>query len=99
MSRHLNHQQIIDALTEDPGPLIAWAADELIALGAKTEWSLEDNFACTESLVAVGAREYGLPSAGDQDDEALRFYGEAAIALGYETDYEPDDDDPDSEED
>lgn len=84
--RHPNHQRIIDQLTANPAPLINWAAVELVALGAKSEWSMEDNFMCTEALVDTVATHYGLPSASDQDEEGLRFYGEAARALGFRTD-------------
>ncbi len=92
MSRHPNHQRIVDELTANHVPLIEWAADALIALGAKPEWDMDDNFNTTETLVSVCARRYDLPSAGNQDAEALRFYGEAAIALGYPTDIEDDED-------
>ena len=88
MSRHPNHQRVIDELTADPAPLIKWAAGEIVALGAKTEWSMEDNFMCTEGLADLPRRSYDLPGASDQDEEGLRFYGEAARALGLRTDFD-----------
>lgn len=86
--RHPNHQRIIDELTANPAPLIEWAALELVSLGAKTEWSMDDNFTCTEGLAELPVRGWGydLPGASNQDEEALRFYGEAARALGFHTD-------------
>lgn len=84
---HENHRRILDALDEDPAPLIRWAAYNLIALGAKSEWDMDDNFHTTESLASL-AEVYGLPSAGDQGEDALRFYGEAAKALGLRADIE-----------
>lgn len=97
MSRHPNHATVVAALTAEPERLIEWAADALILLGAKSEWSMEDNFGTTETLARL-ASAYGLPPAGDQDDEALRFYGEAAQALGYESDLDEMDEDEEEEE-
>lgn len=85
---HPNHQKVIDALTADPTALIEWAANEIVALGAKSEWDMEDNFMCTEALVDTVATHYGLPSGGDQSDEALEFYGRAARHLGLPSDWE-----------
>lgn len=85
---HPNHQKVIDALTADPTALINWAATEIVALGAKSEWSMEDNFVCTETLVGAVAAHYDLPSGGDQSDEALEFYGRAAHRLGLSSDWE-----------
>lgn len=85
---HPNHQKVIDALTADPTALINWAANEIVALGAKSEWDMEDNFMCTETLVDTVATHYGLPSGGDQSDEALEFYGRAAHRLGLPSDWE-----------
>lgn len=87
MDLHPNHQKIIDALTADPTPLIRWAAMELVALGAKEEWDLEDNFSCTEGLAEL-AGEYRMPLASDQSREALHFYGAAAAHLGFRNDIE-----------
>lgn len=87
MSIHPNHQKVIDALTADPSRLIEWAATEFVALGAKSEWSMEDNFACTEGLADLSV-SYGLPTSGNQDDEALEFYGRAARHLGFVSDWE-----------
>lgn len=82
---HANHQKILDTLHANPQPLIEWAARNIIALGAKSSWSMDDNYHTTETLAELAER-YGLPPAGDQPDEALRFYGEPALALGYEAD-------------
>lgn len=87
MSRHANHDAIVAAFAANPEPLIEWAADALIPLGAKSEWDMEDNYLTTEGLAGL-ASDYGLPAAGDQDDEALRFYGLAALAIGYDADIE-----------
>ena len=87
MSIHPNHQQIIDALTADPSRLIKWAATEMVTLGSKSEWSMEDNFACTEGLAGLSV-PYGLPTSGNQDDEALEFYGRAAHHIGFPSDWE-----------
>ncbi len=96
---HPNHQKVIDELTANPAPLIRWAADSLVMLGAKTEWSMEDNFGTTESLVALTRFYAGIPGAGDQDDEELEFWGRAAEQAGWDTDWEEPDEDDDEEED
>ena len=79
---HPNHQRIISALTSDPTPLIQWAARAIVALGAKSEWSMDDNLTTTEGLAELAAREYGLPSG--QGAGPLAFYGRAAEELGFE---------------
>jgi hypothetical protein len=84
--RHPNHQAIVDALAANPAPLIEWAARRIAVLGAKSEWDSEDNYATTEGLAELAGNAYPLPGAGDQDDEALRFYGEAARSLYYSAD-------------
>ena len=92
---HENTKKIIDALSADPETLIQWATVQLIALGAKSEWDSDDNYDTTEGLAGLAVK-FGLPSAGSQNDEALRFYGEAALSLGLDADIaEEDDDDED----
>lgn len=86
---HPNLQKILDALREDPEPLIEWAAYNLVALGAKSEWSMDDNFETTEGLAGL-TRQYDLPHAFNQDQGALRFYGEAAETLGLPSDWSDD---------
>jgi hypothetical protein len=86
MSKHPNHQKVIDTLSANPQPLIEWAAVAIIALGAKSQWSMDDNYATTEGLAALAGVKYGLPAAGAQDDDDLRFYGEPALELGLEAD-------------
>ena len=82
---HANQAHILAALADNPGPLVEWAAERLVALGSKSEWDLDDNFGTTESLAYL-AEGYGLPGVGDQSDTDLRFYGEAAQSLGYPCD-------------
>lgn len=94
MTDHPNYQQVLAALRADPERLIEWAAVQIVCLGAKLEWDNEDNYQTTESLVGLTTL-YGPPSAGGQDEEEHRFYGEAAIAMGFETDWEDEDDDED----
>lgn len=85
-----SQQRLRQALTADPIPLIEWAILNLAHLGGKLEWSMDDNRVVAETLAMLPDRHYGLPSAGDQDDEALRFYGEIALEIGLTTDYVPD---------
>lgn len=81
-----NYEAVLGALRENPEPLIIWAAQNIVALGAKREWDMEDNFITTEGVAELAGSEYGLPGATDQDDDSLRFYGLAAQHLGYRAD-------------
>lgn len=69
--------------------LVSEVALDLVALGSKAEWSMEDNFATTEGIARL-ADVVGLPSAGDQSDSDLAFWREIADAIGF--DYPSDDD-------
>lgn len=94
-----NLDRIRAAFTADPRWLIEWAAQQVVALGAKSEWDNEDNYATTESLADLPKLYYGLPSAVDQDDDALRFYGLAAQHLGYPADIDNDTEDEEDDDD
>lgn len=83
-----NHQIIVEALRADPEALIAFAADRLVALGALSEWDLDDNFSVSEGLVQLATAYYNLPSAGDQSEEELTFYGKAAYAVGHHSEWQ-----------
>lgn len=72
--------------------LAEFIASLIVPLGAKLEWSMEDNFGTTEA-VADFAGVAGLPVAGGQDDDALRFWATIARDEGYEYDEEAFDDD------
>lgn len=89
MNRHENHEAVVAALRANPGPLVEWAAVRMIALGAKSEWSMEDNFCTTEGLAEM-AGQYALPSVGNQTRDALRFYGLAAQSLYFDADIDDD---------
>lgn len=58
----------------------------LAHLGSKTEWSLDDNLDATEDIVRLSAR-IGLPNAGDQTEDGLKFYRAAAAHLGLELEH------------
>lgn len=90
-----NYEVVLAALREKPDPLLRFAAHTIVALGAKSEWDMEDNYAAAEGIAELAAKHYGLPPAGDQDEAALRFYGLAAQHLGYDADI---DDEPDEDE-
>ena len=93
MPKHKNHEEVLRALHSDPDLVIMVVARQIIRLGALSEWSMEDNRGCTEAIVRL-ATTFELPSAGDQTEEGLRFYGEAARALGLPTDLDNEDDAP-----
>ena len=75
--------QIRAALESHADLVITRVALTLADLGSKREWSLEDNFGTAEEIVGI-ATEVGLPSAGDQTEEALAFYRAAAKELGFD---------------
>lgn len=80
-----------DRLAAESEQVIDTVASLMLALGAKTEWSMDDNFQTTEAIAAL-ADTVGLPSAGDQSEDDLKFWGTIALHQGYDTDYEPDED-------
>lgn len=75
---------IAQALRAHSDEVFGFVASYLAMLGSKTEWSMDDNFDTTEGLVELGQR-CGLPSGGDQSDDALLFYGTAAGSIDGET--------------
>lgn len=77
MSAEMN--RIRQALRDNAEHVIRHVAEQIAHLGARPEWSMDDNFACTEGMAGL-AGEVGLPSAGDQTDEALEFYAAATSA-------------------
>lgn len=73
------------ALAAHAGELAAFLAPLVVNLGAREEWSLDDNFAVSEGLAdLVGT--LGLPPVGGNDPDALAFYRAAADAAGIEHD-------------
>lgn len=72
--KQLTYQQVLEIFRENADALARWAAETVAYLGAREEWSMEDNFGATESLVALSARFRDLPSAGDQTAEGLAFW-------------------------
>ena len=87
-----NYQKIREALSAHAPQILDYVASNIAYLGAKMEWSMEDNFETTEGLVRL-ASQVGLPGAGSQTVEALAFYREAAVELGFDPeedlDYDP----------
>lgn len=81
MSKAEEMQQIETALRENIEKVVAGLAQHIAHLGARLEWSMDDNFGTTEWVAGLAER-CGLPPAGDQDDEALEFY---TAAQGYES--------------
>ena len=65
--------------------LAEWIAPLIVKLGAKHEWSMDDNFETTET-VASFAGSIDLPEAGDQSEDALRFWVAIAEAEGWDHD-------------
>jgi hypothetical protein len=63
----------------------------LVYLGGLEDWGSDEFCAVQETLFA--AKPADLPTVGDQDDDALEFWGTISSSLGNETDYEPDEDD------
>jgi hypothetical protein len=81
-----NFDTVYHRLSANPGPLIEFMAERIVALGALSEWSMDDNRAVAEGLARLAEVEYRLPPVGNQTDEALQFYGEAARHLGLDHD-------------
>ena len=78
-----------EVLREHMEDVLSEVAQTLVALGSKTEWSMEDNFLTTEGIARL-ADTVGLPKAGDQDAEALGFWRTIADQLGFDYDDEND---------
>lgn len=87
---HKNQQAALDALRANPEPALEFLAERFVALGAKSEWSMDDNFNTTEGIADL-ASDYDLPRVGGQSDEDLAYWGHAAAALGYDYDTQIDD--------
>lgn len=89
------YKSVIEAVKANIDSIAPEIASLMVMLGAKREWSMDDNFATTESIAAL-ASAIGLPSAGDRVAADLRFWGPIAQALGYSYDEwdEPDTDGP-----
>lgn len=78
----MNEYQVIrDALSRHSDRVIDLVAGRLAYLGAKTEWSADDNFDTTEDIARL-AQQVGLPGAGDQTADGLAFFRAAAAHLG-----------------
>ena len=75
------------ALRKNDDKVVNMVALALIALGSKSEWTMEDNFAVTES-VAMLAKRCGLPDAANQSDEELAYWRALADDLGIDHDGE-----------
>lgn len=73
------------ALAQQADFILDGLAHTLAYLGAKPEWSMEDNFETTEWVASLAA-ECGLPAASGQTAEALTLYRTAALAAGYDPD-------------
>jgi hypothetical protein len=80
----------------DPERAAQAIAGMLIYLGGVLDWGSDEFAGVTEIL--DGVRPGSLPEIGDQDDEALKFWGTLSLELGNHTDYEPDEDDEDEVE-
>lgn len=75
-------EDVKTALRENIESVIGEVAASLIRLGARREWSMDDNFTTTEGIAALADR-CGLPSAGDQSDEDIAFWAPLANRLGF----------------
>lgn len=73
MSTPAELQQIEEALRAHADDVLPALARRIAHLGARSEWSMEDNFTTTEWVAGL-AGQVGLPAAGDQTDDALEFY-------------------------
>ena len=75
------YRRIRAALVGHSDQVFDLLASRLAYLGAKVEWSLDDNLDTAEELVRL-AETIGLHSAGDQDAAGVNFYRAAATHLG-----------------
>lgn len=64
-----------EALVAHSDEVFETVLDLMAHLGARVEWSMEDNFSTTEEIARLATR-IGLPSAGDQSQEDLEFWGQ-----------------------
>lgn len=83
-----NIMVVRNAIMEHSYEVARTLADLMVALGAQTEWTMEDNFQTTEEIARLAER-IGLPSAGDQSAEDLAFWRPIAAERGI---YVPDED-------
>ena len=82
----MNYDQVLAEI--DPERAAQAIAGMLIYLGGQLDWGSDEFAAVTEML--DGVRPASLPEFGDQDDDALKFWGTLCLDLGNQTDYEPD---------
>lgn len=68
-------------------------AKSLVYLGGKLDWGVDEFMGVQEALFS--AKPAGLPDVGDQDDDALKFWGLLSEELGFDHDYEPEEEDED----
>lgn len=66
-------------------------AHSVVYLGGLLDWGVDEFMAVQETLFT--ALPEGLPSVGDQDDEALKFWGTISLEVGNDCDYDPDEQD------
>lgn len=85
VTREPNRDRVLRALRENENAVHNTLLGLMAHLGAREEWSMEDNVATTETIAAL-AGQVGLPSAGDQSGEDLAFW------RSLDPEYEPDDD-------
>lgn len=76
-----------NAIMEHSHEVARTLADLMVALGAKREWDMEDNFQTTEEIARLADR-IGLPSVGDMSAEDLAFWRPIAAARGLDYDTE-----------
>lgn len=84
-----NYDLIKQALRDNSDDVIETVAHLIVMLGAKYEWDMEDNFHTTETIAGL-SQHVVLPQAFNQGDDEIAFYGPIANELGYDTDYEID---------
>jgi hypothetical protein len=85
----MTYEQVL--ATIDREAAAQFVATSAIYLGGLLNWGADEFEGVQEGLWSV-LQDTGLPSVGDQDDEALKFWGTLGNELGYVTDYEPDED-------
>ena len=71
---------IREALEAHKDHVLDFLAEHLANLGSKDQWDGEDNWSLSDGLGAL-ARKIGLPTACDQDAEALLFYGQVTGSI------------------
>jgi hypothetical protein len=79
-------EYVLSQLRENSEAVLNTVALHLVILGGKREWSMDNNFNCTEDIAGLAAH-VALPHAGNQSEEDFKFWGTIALTLDLETDY------------